>query len=781
MCNVRSRNCMKTTLFTIKNVYLHSKSKEPAMNNKLYFLEILFLCFSFAIHPQISHGGKPLPFTKNKFRTSSEGLFVEMPAFNYTKALRSSSEDNQRFKSLHFAHKFLVHLRPENSGVRFKTMDGRTIWRVGIRSRKAHSLNILFSKFRIPEGAKLFVYNTQQTIILGAYTHKNNSNLNLLPVQPIAGEEIIVEYQQPADTSFEGEIEIGEVNHDFRGLFRATEPRDPKQTCHPNVICYSEDAKPSSSVIGLIINGNTYCTGSLVNNTAKDGTPYILTATHCLNNDYNASFLRKRHYDVVAGTIVAFFNYQSPVCGINNTENIRGPVQLSMASMDSVYISEKHDISLLKLKEMPPREFQPFLSGWDATASPTPIFHGIHHPNGGIKKVAIDNDNLKMGSFGNDAQYGMTPNSHWFVMKWETGNTEQGSSGSPLYDFEKRVVGTLTAGESMCSSPRGKDIYAALYKAWETAPNIDNPHPLKFYLDPINSNSLQMGGLNPYEKKPMTKVINYSVNESVTVTQTTVNKVALFSTNNILGYTEFAEEFNFKENTRITGVFITSAAISNIADMHIKIRIYTGKENPENLVYETPLIYGFQYYQPTNNFASKHREMSHKLENYVHFDSPMTVSGKCFIGYAETNAVSPGFAALNTAPRTSGTEITSTAWMKDNTGWIASSKNINDPLNTSLLIAPYVIGDTSLVTAPPKEDFEIKVLYQKDIAQILITSNSDLLSWELFNTSGQKIAATTIDKSINRASYRTKKLSKGVYIVKVNTPHGNHARKILIY
>src|SRR5690606_26771418 len=222
--------------------------------------------------------------------------------------------------------------------------------------------NILFSKFKLSKGAKVFVYNSDQTEILGSFTHENNSDLNLLPVQPIGGDELIVEYQVPIDEATQSEIEIGEVNHDFIGIFRATEPRDPVNTCHPNLICYPEDIQPGSGVVALIINGTIYCTGSLVNNTGGDGTPYLLTATHCLNNDYHAAFLANRRYDLVAGRIIAFFNYQSPVC----PKDIRGPLQMTMASADSVLISERHDISLLKLKQAPPKEYQPWFLGWNA-------------------------------------------------------------------------------------------------------------------------------------------------------------------------------------------------------------------------------------------------------------------------------------------------------------------------------------------------------------------------------------------------------------------------------
>ena len=155
---------------------------------KLFFL--FFSIFATAtISAQISHGGSPLPLNAGeRALTIKREMFVEMPSFDVAEELRLS-ENEAQFKSLYFAHKFFVHLRPDNSGIRFTNTDGTNVWRVGIRSRGAYSINILFSKFHLAKGAKVFVYNADQTQILGSYTDENNTEHNLLPVQPIGGEE----------------------------------------------------------------------------------------------------------------------------------------------------------------------------------------------------------------------------------------------------------------------------------------------------------------------------------------------------------------------------------------------------------------------------------------------------------------------------------------------------------------------------------------------------------------------------------------------------------------
>src|SRR5690606_27823426 len=134
------------------------------MKRKLCLFIFLNLIFQSTIG-QISYGGKPIPLSADattRILNDKQELYVEMPKFNVQAELWRSQQDKSEFKSLEFAHKFDVHLRPDNSGVLFN-YGNLKVWRVGIRSRGAYSLNILFSKFRLLEGAKVFVYNSDQT------------------------------------------------------------------------------------------------------------------------------------------------------------------------------------------------------------------------------------------------------------------------------------------------------------------------------------------------------------------------------------------------------------------------------------------------------------------------------------------------------------------------------------------------------------------------------------------------------------------------------------------
>jgi hypothetical protein len=451
---------------------------------------------------------------------------------------------------------------------------------------------------------------------------------------------------------------------------------------------------------------------------------------------------------------------------------------MTLAGADSVLISEKHDISLLRFLQIPPREYQPYYLGWNVSSAPSAPFHGIHHPNGGIKKIAVESDALTITSFGTSAPYNMESNSHWNVAQWDVASTEKGSSGSPLVDKDKRLVGTLSGGLSECSSPKGPDQYASLNKFWNVEGSINNPNPIKYYLDPVNSAAQQLNGFNPYENAPMMRENNFDSGEKVT--QTTYNNtINLFQTNTSLGYSEFAEQFYSKKEVQIAGVFISTPATTNISRMDVRIKVYSGSTGPEILLSDQKFNYSFQYYSG-GSYLSGNRDMNTTVENYIRFASPVTVSGKFFISYSDVNGTAPGFCVLNTEPRNTGSGLNPTAWMKNSAGWALSSENMYNPVNTSLLISPYVVGSGLEGEEQLPELFELNVTYNREVQRIFAESNQEIVSWEIFYVTGQKIFAQQIDKSVNLASYSASHLAKGVYMVRVITTHGSGIRKVLV-
>jgi hypothetical protein len=65
-----------------------------------------------------------------------------------------------------FGQNLEVYLNPENSGVWDYLSDGSKIWRLGIVSPGAISLNLTFDKYRLPKGAQMFIYTPDRKNII---------------------------------------------------------------------------------------------------------------------------------------------------------------------------------------------------------------------------------------------------------------------------------------------------------------------------------------------------------------------------------------------------------------------------------------------------------------------------------------------------------------------------------------------------------------------------------------------------------------------------------------
>ena len=144
--------------------------KQLSIRNLFWAIGLLM---TLPLVAQVSHGGRPLPLSA--LRSAESDWLVEMPAFDLAEQLRIDSlEATDLRNGFRFAYKFLTDYRPDNAGRWFTLPDGTRVWRFGIRSRGACSLNLLFTEYELPEGAQLFLYNADQSQVLGAFNHLNN-------------------------------------------------------------------------------------------------------------------------------------------------------------------------------------------------------------------------------------------------------------------------------------------------------------------------------------------------------------------------------------------------------------------------------------------------------------------------------------------------------------------------------------------------------------------------------------------------------------------------------
>lgn len=252
--------------------------------------------------------------------------------------------------------------------------------------------------------------------------------------------------------------------------------------CHYDVNCSvgtDFDSKKDlvKKAVALLNLGNGHlCTASLVNNTEKDKTPYLLTANHCLENS-NPDLWSVR------------FNWVSPypTCA---TDDPSGNV-ITNFTMSGAEIKAKNslsDFALAKLINPIPSSWDVSFAGWD-NSDTEPLFEvGIHHPNGDIMKICRDNSGAHKTSANGTEVWLIGGGEQGSGGGWEIGATEKGSSGSPLFNESGKIIGQLYAGESAClgnENNNGYDLYGRFAASWDYGNSEDSR--LMDWLDPIGT------------------------------------------------------------------------------------------------------------------------------------------------------------------------------------------------------------------------------------------------------------------------------------------------------
>ena len=444
-----------------------------------YFLILALMILSTSAFAQISSPGTPL--SKIHYNLTDVIDTKVMPGYDQ-KAIDAEDAINAKMKDVpyRFGYLYNVNFGLENSGTWETLADGSKVWRLAIACPGAFGINLIYDKFYMPKGGKFYIYNSDKTMMIGAFTDIDNLPGNVFSTQPVKGERIILEYNQPSYVTETALINVQCVTHEYKDLFKILNDKSFGQSgsCNINVHCPVADPyqKQVRSTVIIISGGSALCTGSMINNTRFDGTPYFISANHCGTSP---------------GTWIFMFKYESPNC-----TNIDGPMTNTISGATLLASNANSDFTLSKLSSRPPSSYNVYYEGWNRQdIAPTSGF-GIHHPSGDIKKISFSDV-----PFTSDTWSGTPANSHWHV-QWTLhtgaatiGITEPGSSGSPMYDQNMRFVGQLHGGPSACTATDKSDFYGKFAMSWDlgTTPSTR----AKDWLDSANTGVQFIDGYDP--------------------------------------------------------------------------------------------------------------------------------------------------------------------------------------------------------------------------------------------------------------------------------------------
>ena len=303
----------------------------------------------------------------------------------------------------------------------------------------------------------------------------------------IFSDTVVVEYFEPKNVSRRGVVSI---SHVVQGYTHINSNRGPfgfgcSGSCQVNVNCSEGQnwQKEKNAVALIIMNGNSYFTGSLINTVSNDYSPLLLTGAHCLD-----------YHDAVSSSyinhIVFYWNYESPTCSnpLNAPTSYTTSGAVVRANMDYTTGS---DFALLSLLEDPKDNpnIPLYYLGWDNSGNTGTSFVCIHHPRGDIKKIATRNSPFNNNGMLWDLFWDQTTNGHCVAL--------EGSDGASLINNNKHIIGQLYYCDQYgCSNPGNiVSSFGKFYVSWTGNGAVDNRRKLQPWLDSSNTGAITHDGI----------------------------------------------------------------------------------------------------------------------------------------------------------------------------------------------------------------------------------------------------------------------------------------------
>ena|GEM_PF-5835047 len=371
-----------------------------------------------------------------------------------------------------FADPRRVFYSPGTDGTWEQLRGGDWMWRLRITAVGAAHLNFGFSTYAMPEGGTLQIASSDGSeAISRPFTAADNKEHGELWTPILRADDALIEVVVPAERVEDLQLELTTIGVGYRGFGAGGD--DKAGWCNVDVTCEEGDGWwdeiPSVAVMGQ--GGSTYCTGFLVNNLEEDETPFFQTAEHCGLSSRNAS------------SLITYWNYQRATCG-------QGSGRFDQFNTGATHLmsSSGSDVTLVVLDDQPDPDFEVTYAGFDANGEDATLAVAIHHPSTDEKSISIGYGGTERTGY---YSYSSGNRSHVMVESWDVGTTEGGSSGSPLFNEDHRVIGQLHGGYASCGADDA-DWYGSMATSWDAG--------LADHLDPENSGALVVDTLVPWAR-----------------------------------------------------------------------------------------------------------------------------------------------------------------------------------------------------------------------------------------------------------------------------------------
>ena len=653
-----------------------------------------------------------------------------------------------------------------------------------IKINGALSSSINFDKFFLPNGTEMYIYNKNGNMITGPITENENNPNKVWGSWVYRGEILTIEIKTPISTLNQLLLHSDNVAYGYKEVYAKVAGFGTSGSCEINVLCplgNGWEGERNSVALVLSDNGQDWCSGCIVMNTCSTNRPFFLTANHCLTGQ-----------DVSAWRFT--FQAWSPTC--TPSQNSDG-VTYNGSTLRANYSNS--DFCLVELNNIPPSNSGIDYAGWTRSATPAQNATGIHHPHGDVMKISRSDNAVTRTAYG-----GGVGNDHWMV-NWSPQNngagqmvtavTEPGSSGSPLFDQNHRIIGQLHGGPSACGGTQLWDFYGSFDVSW-TGGGTDATR-LSNWLDPSNSGAMTTNTTNI----SLLTSLNFSISGDnsfcTTSNDYTISNLPSDATvtwsSTPSGIVSINPSGNNATLTKITNGQITlTATIGNIcgsSDIPIQKTVYVGTPTVDGVAtnsYYVDDTFALVLYPDAYNLACTNYFVTTDMQitgaTSTATWSKISSSGGTVIWTASNNNLhlnikSTGGTALFqiTANNTCGNTLQEYEWLaSDCSGQYSLVYKVSpNPANNKVIITPAntVTADTTTITA------------SRNLLALKTTAPATgviIKQVKIFDVGGRLMKQMDYSTPQQHISIDVTALKPGIYFVSISDGKSMSYKKLLI-
>ena len=336
-------------------------------------------------------------------------------------------------------------------------LDSGRLWYLTFESVGAHSLSFVFNDFYLPSGASLYIVNQERTTLYGPVKNEHIQNNRGFLTNIINGEIATIILYEPKSHIDESSLRVTRVNYYNADFYNSTKKND----CTIDVACISGWDFEADGIGRVIISNGYGGSGALVMTADRSFKGYFLTAKHVADAGQLSS--------------ITFF-FRRKTCN--------GYQQYSTITCNNIVVRASWgdaDMALLEILDLPTNNQKLTWLGWNRSDYSSYGGTCLHHPYG-IDPTKIAKEQNQIGTYDDN---------YWDVT-FDISTTMPGSSGAPLLDYNRRIIGalkgTVNGGSNDCENLR--KIFGKFSKFW--IGGYTNTSRLSNWLDPTGTGVLSV-------------------------------------------------------------------------------------------------------------------------------------------------------------------------------------------------------------------------------------------------------------------------------------------------